>query len=294
LRPGDVVAAIAPSGSADRQRLERGVALVESWGLRVRLSPHVFTGHERLGYLAATDDERATDLQSAWCDPEVRAVWAVRGGYGAQRMVDRLDVGAMRAAGPKHLIGFSDITALHARLGRELGLVTLHAPGLASATQLADAVTVDALRCLLLDPLAPERTLASGRPLVPGVAEGMLAGGNLSLLAADVGVEPAPVEPSVAVFEEVNEPAYRIDRMLTQLLRSRWFDQVSGIVVGDLGLADDAVILDRLGSLGVPILAGAEVGHGSRNLALPLGADVRLDVGTASAHLRPVSAGNSQ
>jgi muramoyltetrapeptide carboxypeptidase len=286
LRPGDLVVGVAPSGSADPDRIAAGVALAESWGLRVRLAPHVFSGHDRLGYLAASDTERAADFEQAWCDPEVRAVWAVRGGYGSQRMVDLLDWTVIRAAGAKHLIGFSDITALHTRLGRELDLVTVHGPGLAAVTQLTGAASVEALRALLLEPSRPGRTLVSGRGLVPGVSRGLLVGGNVSLLAADLGIEPAPGEPAIAVLEEVGEPAYRIDRMLTQLLRSGWFAGVTGVVVGDLGLPDDTLVLDRLGPLGVPLAAGVEVGHGARNLALPLGSDVRLEVGRTTAALR--------
>jgi muramoyltetrapeptide carboxypeptidase len=277
-----------------------GIAVAESWGLRVRVAPHVFSGHDRLGYLAAPDEARAAGLQQAWCDPDVRAVWAVRGGYGAQRMVDLLDGAAMRAAGRKHMIGFSDVTALHARLGRELDQVTIHGPGLASVDQLADPAVARALHALLFGELRPGSVLATGRPASSpstgsGHVAGRLAGGNLSLLAADVGIELAPSEPTILLLEDVNEPAYRIDRMLTQLLRSGRFENVVGVVVGDLGVPDDTLLLDRLGPLGVPILAGLDVGHGSRNLALPLGADVRLDVtpggGTLSLAVRMDSGG---
>jgi muramoyltetrapeptide carboxypeptidase len=286
LRPGDLVAAVAPSGPARVERIGGGIALAESWGLRVRVAPRAAGRHRRLGYLAATDAERAADLQQAWCDPDVRAVWAVRGGYGAQRMVDRLDLDALRAAGRKHLIGFSDVTALHTRLGRELGLVTVHAPGLSSVEQLADPVTRAALRAALLDRPSPEQVLGQGRSLLVGSARGALVGGNLTLLAADVGIEPAPAEATVLLLEEVNEPPYRIDRLLTQLLRAGWFAAVTGVVCGDLGLGDDEVLLDRLAPLGIPVLTGLGVGHGSGNLALPLGADVRLEATGDRAVLR--------
>lgn len=266
--------------------------MVESWGLRVRVAPHVFRGHDRLGYLAAPDADRAADVQHAWCDPDVRAVWAVRGGYGTQRMVDLLDWSAMRAAEPKHLIGFSDITALHARLGRELDQVSIHGPGLASVDQLNDAESALALRALLLGQHKVSGVLATGRAALvgsltgPGRISGVLAGGNLSLLAADVGIEPPPGGPAILLLEDVNEPAYRIDRMLTQLLRAGWFESVVGIVLGDLGLPDDTLVLDRLGALGIPILTGVEVGHGTRNLALPLGANVLLEIEAAAGTLR--------
>ena len=289
LTPGDLVAVVAPSGPVDPERLARGVALLESWGLRVRVQPHVLGRDARLPYLAADDHQRAADLSSAWADPEVAAVWAARGGYGAQRMVDLLDWSAVRAAGPRWLIGFSDITALHTRLGRELDVVTVHGPGLATVEQLDNDPSATALRRLLMSAPVPGTVLVEGIGAVAGVARGRLVGGNLSLLATDIGVEPTPEVSAIAVLEDVGESAYRVDRMLTQLLRSRWFDQVRGVVVGELDSgrragsesADltAAVIADRLGRLRIPILTDVPVGHGPRNLALPLGAAVTLTAG---------------
>ena len=289
LATGDLVAVVSPSGPVAPERLEPGVVLLESWGLRVRLSPRVLGSYRPLTYLAADDHDRAADLTATWTDPEVAAVWAARGGYGAQRMVDLVDWSAVRAAGPKTFVGFSDITALHARVGRDLDQVTVHGPVLGSVDQLADPETVRALRSMIMEPPAAGARLAVGRSAVPGVGQGRLVGGNLSLVAADVGVEPPPEVSAVAVFEDVGEDGYRIDRMLTQLLRSRWFDQVRGVVVGEFspvpgasptspGLAA-AVIADRLERLRIPVLTEVAVGHGSRNLALPLGAAVTLAAG---------------
>ena len=109
------------------------------------------TAHDHLGYLAGDDRLRAADFVAAWTDPDTAAVWAARGGYGAQRMVDLLDFDLLRAAGPKHLVGFSDITALHSRLGRELGQVTVHGPVAGSVEQLSDEPTGRSLRQLIMD-----------------------------------------------------------------------------------------------------------------------------------------------
>ena len=238
LVPGDLVAVVSPAGPVAPERLARGVALLESWGLRVRLQPRVLSAYEPLPYLAADDHGRASDLTAAWSDPEVAAVWAARGGYGAQRMVDLVDWPALRAAGRKTFVGFSDVTALHARLGRELDQVTVHGPVLGSAGQLDDDASVAALSALIMGEVPGSGTeLVRGRSAVPGVGQGRLVGGNLSLVAADVGVEPPPEVSSIAVFEDIGEDGYRIDRMLTQLLRSRWFDQVRGVVVGEFSAA---------------------------------------------------------
>jgi muramoyltetrapeptide carboxypeptidase len=289
LAPGDLVSVVSPSGPVAPERLDRGVALLESWGLRVRLQPRVLHAYEPLSYLAADDLGRAADLTAAWTDPEVSAVWAARGGYGAQRMVDLIDWPALQVAGRKIFVGFSDVTALHSRLGRDLDQVTVYGPVLGSAAQLDDDASVAALRALVMERPAPGTVLVRGRSAVPGVAQGRLVGGNLSLIAADVGVEPPPEVAAVAVFEDVGEDGYRIDRMLTQLLRSRWFDQVVAVVVGEfspvLGAAPEssglaaAVIADRLAGLRIPVLTDVPVGHGNRNIALPLGAAVTLTAG---------------
>jgi muramoyltetrapeptide carboxypeptidase len=274
---------VAPSGPYDVGRLEQGMAVIRRWGLRVQRASELPGVHSRLGYLAGEDAARAAELTAAWCDPATAAVWAARGGYGAQRMVDLVDYAALRAAGPRHFVGFSDVTALHTRMGRELGQVTLHGPVAAGIGQLTDPDTTAALRRWLLHPPVPGAVLATGRTLVAGpVAAGRLVGGNLSLVASDVGIEPVPTEPVVALFEDVGEEGYRVDRMVTQLVRAGWFAQVRGVVLGDFTEPGDpdlvpAALADRLATLGVPVLAGVAVGHGSRNLALPLGADVRLD-----------------
>lgn len=275
-----MVRVVAPAGPVDAGRLEAGLAILAAWGLTVELGDHVRAVDDRLPYLAGADELRAADLTAAWTDPKVGAVWVARGGYGTQRLLDHLDWAALRAAAPKHLVGFSDVTSLHGRLGRELGQVTVHGPGVTALSQLGDEPTAASLRRLLLTRPASGSLLADGRTLVAGAAEGRLWGGNLSLLAGEVGVEPPPDEDVVLVIEEVAEPAYRVDRLLTQLLRAGGLDRVRGVLVGDLGVATpdgEAVVTDRLGGRGVPVVVDAAVGHGVRNLALPLGARVRLD-----------------
>ena len=288
LGPGAVVRVVAPAGPVDRGRLAAGAEIIASWGLTVELGDSVLAVDDRLPYLAGADVLRAADLTAAWTDPVVAAVWMARGGYGSQRILDLLDWSALRAVGPKHLVGFSDVTALHARLGRELHQVTVHGPGVTALSQLRDAPTADSLRRLLLAPPAPGALLAQGCTLVGGEAIGRLWGGNLSLLASDVGVEPPPAEDVVLVLEEVAEPAYRIDRLLTQLLRAGALDRVRGVLVGDLGTSPPGglppVVADRLGNHG-PVVVDAPVGHGARNLALPLGARVRLDAAAETGRL---------
>lgn len=281
LGTGSTIGLVAPSGPIPAERVTHGIELLRSWRFDVRPGAHLGDHHPRLGYLAGSDEDRAADFQAAWTDPDVAAVWCARGGYGAQRMVDLLDFDALRAAGPKHLIGFSDITALHARIGRELGQVTIHGP-VGTGSQLDDGPSVAALRSLFSLEPAPGATLITGAGLVPGSATGRLIGGNLALIAGDLGVEPLPTEPSVVIIEDIGEQGYRLDRMLTQLRRAGFFREVVGVVLGDFTETDDEalvteVLADRLADLGVPVLCQAAFGHAGRNLALPLGAVVDLD-----------------
>ncbi|WP_308164528.1 S66 peptidase family protein [Nonomuraea sediminis] len=274
IRPGDTVAVVSPSGTPDAIRLKRGVERLESLGLKVVVGAHVLD-RQGLAYLAGPDAVRAADLQSAWCDPAVTAVFCSRGGYGAARLLHLLDWAAMRAAGPKTLIGSSDVTALHHAFSFELGWPTLHGPMPACET-LADERhpeprTWQNLQAALYGRPHP---VVGDRVLVPGRAQGVLAGGNLSLLASMCGT---PYHPSfdgkIAFLEDVGEDPYRIDRMLTQLLHAGAFRGVRGIALGSWVDCGDPypVLLDRLGPLGVPILAGLPVGHGSPQLSVWLG-----------------------
>ncbi|MEU4604993.1 LD-carboxypeptidase [Kribbella sp. NPDC023972] len=282
LSAGDRVAVVAPSGPVRAERLEVGTAYLEQWGLEVEVMPSVLVGHERLNYLAAADKARAVDLRNAWLDPSFAAVFCARGGYGVQRMLEYVDFDELVAV-PKWFVGFSDITALHEPLNAR-GLVTIHGPMAAAVEQLGDETGRQRLHDLLFEPERVTDLLApsGARRLVGGVAEGPLRGGNLALLAASVGTPTYAPPTGIVVVEDVSEDAYRVDRLLTQLLRSGWFAGVTGLVIGDFSEADDsglvsAVVRDRLEPLGLPMVEGSAIGHEDLNLAVPLGLPVRLD-----------------
>jgi muramoyltetrapeptide carboxypeptidase len=292
LSEGDRVAVVAPSGPVHPARLDAGLEVLSSWGLDPVVTDHVRGTHERFAYLAADDASRAGDLMRAWCDPGISAVICARGGYGVQRMVDLLDWESLAAAGPKVLVGFSDVTALHQSFGARLGLSTIHGP-VVTSLGLGDEESRTHLRSMLFEPTAGASiTPAPVVTLVPGQAEGVLVGGNLALLAAGVGTDGSlRAADSIAVLEDVTEEVYRLDRLLTQLLRSGWFDGVRGIVLGDF--SDGAspaqvrdLAVDRLAPLGVPLVLGAPVGHRPRNLAFPLGVPARLDADAGTLVLR--------
>lgn len=284
LAAGARVAVVAPSGPVPGERIDAGVEVLRGWGLDPVVAPHARGRHERFGYLAAGDADRAADLQHAWCDPTVDAVLCARGGYGVQRMVDLLDWDAMAAAGPKVFVGFSDITALHEAFAIRLGLATLHGPMAAGVDFLEQARARDHLRATLF---APElvRTIASGgSAMVPGRAHGVTLGGCLTLLTAELGTPHARASAhgGLLCLEDVGEEPYRLDRALTQLLRAGMLDGVRGVLLGsweDCGPHDEvrAVLEDRLGGLGVPVAEEFGFGHGAGALTIPFGLPAELD-----------------
>lgn len=286
LRPGDRVAIVAPSGPVPEERLKAGVAVLREWGLEPDVGRHVLDPHPALGHLASMDEHRARDLQEAWCDPSYAAVISARGGYGTQRVLDLLDWDRLRAAGPKLFVGYSDLTVLHEAVSQRLGLATLHGPMPTTAAFLEDEATREHLRRSLFEPesvLTIGPTADSGT-LVPGRAHGITLGGNLSLLASERGTSHA--RPSAAgailLLEDIDQPPYSIDRLLTQLLRSGWFDGVAGIALGSWTACGDpeevgAVLRDRLEPLGVPVVGELGFGHGPSTPTLPLGVPAVLD-----------------
>ncbi|WP_430378600.1 S66 peptidase family protein [Streptomyces sp. B1-3] len=284
LAPGARVAVVAPSGPIVEERLQAGLDILRGWDLDPVVAPHVLDRHGELGYLAGSDADRAADLQAAWCDPAVDAVLCARGGYGAQRMVDLLDWDAMRAAGPKALVGFSDVTTLHQAFATRLGLVTLYGPAAAGADFVKNALAQEHLRATLLAPETVRTLTSRGPALVPGRARGVTLGGCLSLLATDLGTRHARsgARDGLLLIEDVGEQPYRVDRLLTQLLRTGWLDGVRGIVLGSwesCGPYDvlRTVLAERLGGLGVPVVEEFGFGHCEGALTVPFGVAAELD-----------------
>ncbi|ROP35346.1 S66 peptidase family protein [Saccharothrix texasensis] len=293
LRPGDRVVVVSPAGPCPAELLEAGAAWLRKWDLDVRIDPHALDVHPTLGYLAGHDADRARSFERAWLDPAVAGVLCARGGYGSLRMVDLVDWTAVAAAagdpadgGPadaaagggvgggarrKVFLGSSDTTVLHERFWAH-GVPTWFGPMIGTRAFVEDTDARERLRAALFTGVTSYR----GAGMAPGVARGVAVGGNLSLLDAP------PPPGAIVLLEDVNEEPYRLDRMLTDLLRSGWFDQVSGLVLGSwTGCGDPtAVLADRLGGLGVPIVADARFGHCEGQLTVPLGVPVEIDGGS--------------
>jgi muramoyltetrapeptide carboxypeptidase len=297
LRPGDLVTVVAPAGPVVRDQLEKGAAILTSWGLDVRIGAHVLDRHPRFEYLAGDDADRADDLTKAWCDPTSAAVFCARGGYGSLRVLDLLDWQTMAAAAsarPPVFTGSSDITALHEVIGSKLRVPTIFGAMIASAPFVDDPVAQENLRVMVFEPDAGVHlTSHRAEPLVAGRAQGRVVGGNLSLLACGAGVpDVAPPTGAIALLEDVGEEPYRIDRYVSHLRRTGWFDGVAGIALGswvdcgDIGSVR-AILSDRLGDLGIPVVWELGFGHCRGQLAVPLGTAVELvsDPQTGTARL---------
>ncbi|MBV2355513.1 LD-carboxypeptidase [Streptomyces sp. J2-1] len=284
LAPGARVAVVAPSGPVPGERLAAGLDVLRSWGLDAFAAPHVLGRHPEFRYLAGTDADRAADLQQAWCDPSVDAVICARGGYGAQRITGLLDWDALRAAGPKVLVGFSDVTALHEAFAVRLGLATLHGPMAAGLDFVKNERAQAGLRATLFAPETVRTLTSGGRALVPGRARGVTLGGCLSLLAADIGTPDARTSArgGLVCLEDVGEETYRLDRYLTQLLRSGWLEGAHGVLLGSWAQCDPyerlrPMLLDRLAPLGVPVAEDFGFGHGDGATTVPFGVAAELD-----------------
>jgi len=287
LHAGDLIGICAPSGPVDVGRLARGVAELEALGFRVRVPDGI---GERLRFTAGSVERRLRELHALLADDEVAGIVCARGGAGSGALLRSLDAGLVDAH-PKVFVGYSDATSLHLWLNAR-GLVTFYGP-MASREFADGAYDRDSFLRAVTGEGGPYATEADDLvPLRPGSAKGRLVGGCLSILAAAAGTPWAlsPIEEPVILFvEDVDEPPYRIERMLVQLRESRGLEGVSGIVLGDMkgcappihaDYALDSVILDALAGLDVPVALGLSSGHASGPaVTIPLGVRARLTVG---------------
>ncbi|MDI6797193.1 MAG: LD-carboxypeptidase [Desulfatibacillaceae bacterium] len=286
LEPGDLVGIAAPASCFDMGLYEKGLAVVQGAGFSVKAPDSVFL---REGYLAGPDSARAKALMDLWLDPDVKAIFCVRGGYGSMRILDLLDWQAI-AESPKIFMGFSDITALLAGFYNRGKMAVFHGPVLTSLAR--DAADPKAQMLAALEAMRPDRALVlqalSPLEIFPGRACGPVVGGNLSLLAHLAGTPYFPHTKGAILFiEDCAEAPYRIDRKLFHLKMAGLLDNLAGVAVGRFCQcgpegAVEKVLQKALAPLKVPVLAGFDSGHGPVNEAFPLGIAATLDTKKAT------------
>lgn len=292
LRAGDTVAVIAPAGPCkEAERVAQIEAMFARHGLRARLYPSCSATHPQHDYLSGSDEQRLADLHAALSDEHIAAIFGLRGGYGCARFIDRIDAELVRAH-PKSLIGYSDLTTLHALWSRQ-GVPSFHAP-MPASDWLEEGAQADteALFGVLMQPLLAGTVLAPALAAdtwhQAGVAEGSLVGGNLAIVASLIGTPYAvPVQDNLLLLEDIGEAPYRIDRLLTQLRLAGALDAATGFVLGSFSGDEDpmAVVQDHLLRTAKPVLAGWPAGHGQPNRALPLGVRMQLDAAAGTLQL---------
>lgn len=294
LQKGDTVAIVSPAGNLNNKQAEiqQAIKLLNSWNLNVVMGENIFKQNNEF---AGTDDERAADFQKALNNPNIKAIWCARGGYGSVRILDKLDYTKFKLH-PKWVIGYSDITALHNQI-HNLGFETIHAiMGISlnniceyeieSAVSLKDAVFGNKLAY----------TIEGSNDNRPGNATGQLVGGNLTLLHTMLGSKTSiDTSGKILFFEEVGEYAYHIDRMLQSLKRAGYFENCKGLIIGDIsnvrenstdwGKPIEQLILDVVKEYDFPVLFNFPAGHEKDNRALILGRTVELTVGNNESTL---------
>jgi muramoyltetrapeptide carboxypeptidase len=295
LRPGDTIGLVEPASLiSDEFDLELVNEAVRAMGLVPKAAPNLLARH---GYLAGTDEQRAADLNAMFADDKVRAIFAVRGGWGSARVLPHLKWDMIRR-NPKLLVGFSDITALHLAIAARAGFTTIHGPNAGSGW---GELSWNAFRSLAFDggtplyatPPATENRLVQRngriRTFRAGKASGPLIGGNLTVLAALVGTPWLPsFDGAILFLEDTDEAEYRIDRMLTQLGQAGILRRVAGVVFGHCtdcrasgsslgGFTLSQVLKQHLAPLGVPAFQGALIGHIPDQFSMPIGIPAEID-----------------
>lgn len=291
LGEGSRVDVVSPAGPVTPELLEPGLKVLRDWNLRVEVTANVY-GRHAPGYLAGDDRQRLQSVQAALANPETDAVIFSRGGYGTMRLLDRLDLAPLADA-PKLLVGFSDLTALHLYAAGRHRLPTLHAP-VVKSLRLHEAGdrSMEALRDALFGRRAEGFEVEGLRCVRSGTASGRVLGGNLTLVVHMLASPYCPdLNGAILLLEDVGEEDYRLDRMLTALRLSRKAARPAAIALGEFSdchgayvEADelDGFVATLAAEFDCPVVAGFPSGHGTDNLAVPMGVQATLEAGESS------------
>jgi len=292
LKVGDTVAIVAPSGVLKNRNdeVERAKKLLESWQLKVIVGDHVFS---KDNHFAGTDAERCEDFQKALDNPNIKAIWSARGGYGTVRILDKLDYTKFLAQ-PKWIIGYSDITALHNQIHIK-GVESIHAIMCVSLpTDLSKIKqSIDTFKAAIFGN-SINYSLKGSKYNREGETSGQLVGGNLTILHTMLGSNTSiDTNGKILFIEEIGEYKYHIDRMLQSMKRAGYFDNCKGVIVGDMsrmrknttlwGTSVEQLILDALADYNFPIAFNMPAGHEEDNRAMIMGRTIKLAVSSVQS-----------
>lgn len=267
----------APSGSFDMEKFNRGIEVLKTLGFQVTIPREIF---KRKRYLAGDDMERANTVNRLFSDSGIQGIICARGGYGALRILTHLDWDLIRK-NPKPFMGYSDITAILTAILSETGMPVLHGPHVVSLGT-ADAKTLDSF-VDAFSGSAKTIEIPDGKAIREGIGMGILKGGNLATLCHLLGTRFQPdFAGAVFFFEDIGEPAYKIDRMLTQMKLAGIFDKIQGVITGSFENCDNGEYIEEIvgecfHEYQVPVLSGLDAGHGKTNLSLSFGRMVKMD-----------------
>lgn len=303
LNKGDTLALVTPGSYISEEELQQSIVNLQQLGFNVVYSDKLLL---QKGYFSASDSERAEDLMNMFKRNDVNGIVCARGGYGCSRILPLLDFDVIKS-NPKVLIGYSDVTALHLGIFKKTGLVTFHGP---VATSTYNDFTKEYFENILLNPEAEtvltnstsgeDENIYGVTTLVNGEEEGILTGGNLSIIVSLIGTEfDADTKNKIIFLEEIGEEPYRIDRMLTQMMQAGKFDEAAGVALGIFRNCESKtenpsfeksytlmeVLQDRLGSLNIPVVYGMSFGHVKDKFTLPVGINAKLDADEQSITL---------
>lgn len=277
LNAGSTIGVCAPCARFDVSRLDKGISVLENMGFKVWVPDDIYLKDR---YFAGTDQLRADVFNRLIQNDSIDAIMAARGGYGSLRILEYLDWELIKKK-PKPFIGFSDCTALHSAIHEKTGNVTIHGPNLVSLAEAAQE-TLDSLYNILTSPFSPPEIFVD-QVIIEGHCTGILKGGNLATLASMIGTAYTPdFEGTIFFFEDINEPAYKIDRMLIQMKMAGLFNGLAGVVAGSFKTCDNddyipGILVDIFSDYGIPVFTGMDCGHGSKNLSLMLGQPAAID-----------------
>ena len=277
IKPGDTLGICAPSGRFDTEKFNQGIEVLKTLGFQVQVPQEIFQGKR---YLAGDDMERAGVINRLFSDPGIKGILCARGGYGALRILNHLDWDMIRK-NPKPFMGYSDITAILTAILAETGMPVLHGPHVVSLATADEKTLVSFVDSL--SRLKKTIEMPNGKAIREGMSMGILKGGNLATLSHLLGTRFQPdFAGAVFFFEDIGEPAYKIDRMLTQMKLAGLFDKIHGVITGSFENCDNAAYIEEIvdecfDEYNIPVLSGLDAGHGKTNLSLSFGTMIKMD-----------------